>query len=243
MTRDISPDLRYLRLFFTRPHQCSYLAEREAITSFVDPSLPVNTALHSQLSRMGFRRSGKFFYAPSCSNCQACIACRVVADEFHPNRSFRRTRKKNDDLSTKLVVDINRNEHYRVFEAYINERHRDGDMYPASPEQYQEFLGEGADCTHFLEFRQQGRLVGCSVVDILDDGLSAIYTYFLPEMSHRSLGTQAILTQVEIARSLSLPYVYLGYWIEDCRKMSYKDRFKPLELFIGNKWVRQEDSR
>src|SRR6056300_829762 len=140
MTRDITPDLRYLRLFFTRPHKCSYLAEQQAITSFVDPTLPVGTALHSQLSRMGFRRSGKFFYAPSCSSCQACIACRIVVDEFNPGRAFKRTLNKSHHLSKDLATQINKREHYRVFEAYINERHRDGDMYPATPEQYQEFL-------------------------------------------------------------------------------------------------------
>lgn len=240
MTRDITPDLRYLRLFFTRPHKCSYLAEQEAITSFVDPSLPISTGLHSQLSRMGFRRSGKFFYAPSCRNCQACVACRIVVSDFKPNRAFRRTLKRNAGLTNHLVDEIDIEEHYDVFRSYIDVRHRDGDMFPATLEQYNEFLGEGTDCTRYLEFRQNGTLAGCSVVDFLDDGLSAIYTYFLPELENRSLGTHAILTQVEMARDLALPYVYLGYWIEGCQKMSYKDRFQPLELFLGNKWVRQQ---
>ncbi len=239
MTRDITPDLRYLRLFFTRPHKCSYLPEREAITSFVDPSLPISTQLHSQLSRMGFRRSGKFFYAPSCSNCQACIACRIVVDEFTANRTFKRTLKANSDLSQKMVSAIDAREHYQVFEAYINGRHRDGDMFPATFEQYMEFLGDGTESTRFLEFRAGDELVGCSVVDILDDGLSAIYTYFLPELHERSLGSFAILTQIELARASALPFVYLGYWIEDCRKMSYKERYQPLELYAGNRWIRQ----
>ena len=239
MTRDITPDLRYLRLFFTRPHKCSYLAEQQAITSFVDPSLPISTGLHSQLSRMGFRRSGKFFYAPSCSNCQACIACRIVVDDFRPGRNFRRTMKKNNHLSVTLARHIDLDEHYRVFETYIEQRHHDGDMYPASVEQYIEFLGEGTECTRYLEFRHEGTLVGCSVVDFLDDGLSAIYTYFLPELERQSLGTFAILTQVEMARARDLPYVYLGYWIEGCQKMSYKDRFQPLEIYTGNRWQRQ----
>jgi len=145
MTRDITPDLRYLRLFFTRPHKCSYLAEQQAITSFVDPTLPVGTALHSQLSRMGFRRSGKFFYAPSCSNCQACIACRIVVNEFKPGRTFRRTVKRNSQLTLNMVRSIDLREHYNVFRCYINERHRDGDMFPATFEQYSEFLGEGSE--------------------------------------------------------------------------------------------------
>lgn len=243
MTRDITPDLRYLRLFFTRPHKCSYLPEREAITSFVDPSLPISNQLHSQLSRMGFRRSGKFFYAPSCSNCQACIACRIVVNEFIPNRTLRRTLKNNCDLSQTMVATIDTREHYQVFEAYINGRHQDGDMYPATYEQYMEFLGDGTESTRYLEFRAgDNKLVGCSVVDILDDGLSAIYTYFLPELEERSLGSFAILTQIELAKTASLPFVYLGYWIEECRKMSYKQRFQPLELFVGNRWIRQDKS-
>lgn len=241
MTRDISPDLRYLRLFFTRPHKCSYLPEREAVTSFVDPAIPINSTLYSQLSRLGFRRSGKFFYAPSCGSCQACVACRIVAAEFRPGRAFRRCLKKNSDLEYRIVSRVDFEEHYSVFEQYINQRHNDGDMYPPSRDQYLDFLGEGSEVTSYLEFRREGELVACSVVDVLDDGLSAIYTYYRPEEEHRSPGTLAILALVELARQRALPYVYLGYWIEDCRKMSYKNRFQPLELYQGNRWVRQAD--
>lgn len=242
MSRDISPDLRYLRLYFTRPHKCSYLPEREAVTSFVDPSLDVSQKLYSQLSRLGFRRSGKFFYAPSCGSCQACIACRVVAPQFKPGRSFRRILRKSRDIQQTLVRTINRDEHYQLFERYINARHHDGDMYPPSRDQYEDFLGDGEDVTHYLEFRSGGKLIGCSVIDVLDDGLSAIYTYFDPEEEERSPGTLAVLCLIELACKMSLPYVYLGYWISDCKKMSYKEKYQPLELFTGHRWVAQEEN-
>ena len=240
MTRDISPDLRYLRLYFTRPHKCSYLPDRQAVTSFVDPGTTITTPLYSQLSRLGFRRSGKFLYAPNCGGCQACVACRVVADEFDFTRPFRRCLKKNSDLTRTFTTSINVSEHYPLFEDYINSRHNDGDMYPPSRDQYTDFLGDGGEYTRYLEFRHHGTLLGCSVVDILDDGLSAIYTYFSPQMEQRSPGTLAVLCLIELAREMGLPYVYLGYWIDQCRKMSYKRRFQPQELFVGNRWVRSE---
>jgi len=241
MTRDISPDLHYVRLYFTRPHKCSYLPEREAITSFVDPCIAVDSTLYSHLSRLGFRRSGKFFYAPSCGSCQACIASRLVVADFHLTRSFRRCLKKNMDLQRSMVATVDIKEHYPLFERYINARHQDGDMYPPNPEQYLDFLGQGSDYTRYLEFRRGDELIGCSVVDILDDGLSAIYTYFCPEAEDRSPGTLAVLALLGLAEEMNLPYVYLGYWIEGCRKMEYKNRFQPQELFIGNRWVKYQN--
>jgi len=240
MTRDISPDLRYLRLYFTRPHKCSYLPERQAVTSFVDPGTIVTTTLYSQLSRLGFRRSGKFLYAPSCSDCQACIACRIVVTDFDYTRAFRRCLRKNSDLNLAFTLHVDIDEHYPLFESYIATRHSDGDMYPPSKEQYLDFLGEGGSYTRYLEFRRQGTLIGCCVVDTLDDGLSAIYTYFSPQEEQRSPGTFAILSLVALAAKMELPYVYLGYWIDGCRKMAYKSQFHPQELYIGNQWVRSQ---
>jgi arginine-tRNA-protein transferase len=240
MTRDVSPDLRYVRLYFTRPHKCSYLPEREAITSFVDPCTSVDSSLYSHLSRLGFRRSGKFFYAPSCGSCQACIASRIVVPAFRLSRSFRRCLNKNSDLHRSLVAKIDHREHYPLFERYITARHQDGDMYPPNPEQYMDFLGEGSDYTRYLEFRLNNKLVGCSVLDLLDDGISAIYSYFCPEEESRSPGTLAVLSLLSLAKDMHLPYVYLGYWIEGCRKMEYKNRFQPQELFIGNRWVQYQ---
>src|SRR5690606_3632850 len=177
------------------------------------------------LSRLGFRRSGKFFYAPSCGSCQACIASRIVVGDFRLNRAFRRCLNKNNDLHRSLVAKVEHQEHYPLFERYICARHRDGDMYPPSPEQYMDFLGDGGAYTRYLEFRLNGELIGCSVVDVLDDGLSAIYSYFCPDAESRSPGTLAILSLVGLAEQMGLPYVYLGYWIDGCRKMEYKNRF------------------
>lgn len=240
MTRDVSPDLRYLRLYFTRPHKCSYLPGREAITSFVDPAVTITPQLYGHLSRLGFRRSGQFFYAPSCGSCQACVASRILVGEFALNRPFRRCLKKNADLDLQLLSQVDTDEHYALFEHYINLRHSDGDMFPPQQAQYMDFLGEGGEYTRYLELRHQGKLIGCSVVDVLDDGLSAIYTYFDPNEENRSLGTLAVLHLINLAADMGLPYVYLGYWVQGCRKMVYKSRFQPQELFIDNRWQRLE---
>lgn len=237
MTRDISPDIRYLQLCYTRPHGCSYLPNRQAVTSFVDPATPIGKTLYSQLSRQGFRRSGKFYYAPRCGYCKACVASRIVVDNFNYSRQFRRCLRRNSDISQQFVTDIDIHEHYPLYEQYINSRHSNGDMYPPSCEQFEEFLGNNCETTGYLEFRRQGKLMGCAVVDELDDGLSAIYTYFSPSESRRSPGTLAILRQVAYAKDKGLPYVYLGYWIKNCRKMAYKVQFSPLELFVNNHWV------
>ncbi|GIX30794.1 MAG: putative arginyl-tRNA--protein transferase [Porticoccaceae bacterium] len=238
MTRDVTPDLLRLRLLSTSPHPCSYLPGRVAVTRFVDPAMPVDVALHSELSRLGFRRSGRFYYAPGCPGCRACLACRIVVGEFRLTRAFARTLRRGGGLERRLVARLDEEEHYPLFEAYIAERHRDGDMYPPSREQFREFLAEGVDGTRYLEFREGGRLLGCAVIDFLDDGLSAVYTYFAPEAARLSPGTLAILCQIELARQQGLPYVYLGYWIRECRKMSYKARFAPLEILTADGWSR-----
>ncbi|MAT51611.1 MAG: arginyltransferase [Porticoccaceae bacterium] len=239
MTRDISPDLNKIRLFYTQPHQCSYLAEKEATTAFVDPTINMSPELYNQLTQMGYRRSGRYYYQPRCQQCSACISTRIPVADFKPSRQQRRCLKHNDDLAVETVSAIDKEtEHYRLYEKYISLRHRDGDMFPPSWEQYVDFLGEGIKQTRFIEFRSSGVLLACSVVDFLHDGLSAIYTYYDPEHERRSLGTLAILTTVELARTEQLPYVYLGYWIKSSPKMAYKSRFQPLELLMGGRWVR-----
>ncbi|KJS05779.1 MAG: arginyl-tRNA-protein transferase [Gammaproteobacteria bacterium BRH_c0] len=242
MTRDISPDLQQIRLFFTQPHGCSYLPGKEATTAFVDPSLDINASLYTQLTQMGFRRSGRYYYQPRCQLCAACISARIPVAEFSPNRQQRRCLQRNRDLSIAIKPNINVDEHYALYENYINSRHEDGDMFPPTREQYLDFLGSGIEATRFVEFRLDGILLGCSVLDRLDDGVSAIYTYYSPEIARRSLGTLAVLTLVDLAREMELPYVYLGFWIKNCTKMAYKSRFQPLELLIGGRWIRNSSA-
>jgi arginine-tRNA-protein transferase len=229
-------NLRTLVFFATPAHDCSYLPDRQATTMFVDPRANVDKRLYSQLTALGFRRSGSHYYRPHCENCNACIPVRLRVEEFRPDRSQRRVLKKNTDLSCRMVRASFTARYYELYARYIEERHADGDMYPPSREQFTSFLVEGATDSWFLEILDQEQLVGLAAIDKLDEGLSAIYTVFDPAYEHRSLGTFAVLWQVEEARRLDLPYLYLGYWIADCGKMNYKTRFRPIEALKDGHW-------
>lgn len=231
-------DLSTLKLFATQPHPCSYLDNQEATTLFVDPEAKVDRELYTQLSQLGFRRSGAHLYRPQCLRCQACISCRIPVHLFKPNRNQRRCWQRNQDLSLHLVSSIKTQEHYRLYAKYIEVRHQNGDMFPPSEEQYSAFLTSEWNLTHYIEFRQQDRLIGVAVCDHLADGLSAVYTFYDPEEEARSLGKFAILVQIEKARELGLGYVYLGYWIKECEKMNYKIQYRPAELLINRRWMR-----
>ena len=239
MTRDVSPDIQRIRLFLTEPHPCSYLKEQRATTAFVDPDLKISQSLYTQLSVMGFRRSGRYIYTPRCTQCQACIPVRLPAAELTLNRQQKRCLKKNQDLTAHLKIDVDFDEHFPLYESYISTRHGDGDMFPPTQEQFKDFIATLWENSRIIEFRLQERLIAASVVDILDDGLSAIYTYYCPEQEKRSLGTLAILEIAKLAVEEQLSYVYLGYWIEACQKMSYKTRFQPIEMLVNGHWERK----
>lgn len=230
-------DLSTLKLFATKPHPCSYIEGQIATTVFVDPEAAVDIELYSQLSLLGFRRSGGHLYRPHCANCQACISCRIPVDAFKPNRAQRRCWQKNQDIHIQVVTNINSVEHYNLYVRYIENRHHDGDMYPPSEEQYNAFLTREWDATEYWEFRLEGRLIGVSVCDRVDDGLSAVYTFFDPDLNERALGKFAVLSQIDKAKQLGLRYVYLGYWIKQCEKMNYKIQYRPLELLMNHRWM------
>jgi arginine-tRNA-protein transferase len=229
--------MRDIKVYTTYPHSCSYLQQREATTLFVDPRQEMDQALYSRLSLIGFRRSGSHVYRPHCDNCNACIPARIPVASFQPNRSQRRTLKRNADLVVEQTSGIADDAAYSLYERYIGARHADGDMYPPDREQFDSFLNDAWNCTRYYRFHAAGRLVAIAVVDELCDGLSAIYTYFCPEEQARSLGTYAVLWQIERAQQQDLDYLYLGYWIKGCRKMSYKSAYRPLELYINNRWT------
>jgi leucyl-tRNA---protein transferase len=226
-----------IRFFVTDAHACSYLEGEKASTLFIDPEHPIDGALYSQLSRNGFRRSGAHIYRPHCSECDACIPIRTVANNFSPNRRMRRIKKRNSDIKVTMLSHVNREEHYQLYERYINLRHQNGDMFPPSREQFESFLSSEWDVTHFIEYRLDDQLIAASVTDQLDDGLSAIYTYFDPDQEHRSLGVYAILTQLDMCIRRQLPYLYLGYWIKACQKMSYKIEYRPCQIRVKERWV------
>jgi leucyl-tRNA---protein transferase len=233
----VTSSMRDLKVYTTYPHSCSYLDDQEATTLFVDPRQPVDQSLYSNLSLLGFRRSGNHIYRPHCTHCEACIPARIPVADFQPKRSQRRTLSRNQDLRVARTDDLRDDAAYELYRRYIEHRHADGDMYPPEREQYESFLNNAWDCTHYYRFFDGGSLTALAVVDELQDGLSAIYTFFEPLAEKRSLGSYAILWQIERARELGLDYVYLGYWIRGCQKMAYKSDYRPLELFINSRWT------
>lgn len=232
----MTSSLRDLKVYTTYPHSCSYLEDQEATTLFIDPRQEVDQHLYSSLSMLGFRRSGSHIYRPHCSGCRACIPARIPVQRFKPNRSQRRTLKRNRDLAVEHTRDIRDEQAFQLYQRYIRERHADGDMYPPDREQYESFLNNAWDCTRYYRFYDHRKLVAVAVVDVMTDGLSAIYTFFDPDEEQRGLGNFAILWQVEQAREMGLHYLYLGYWISNCRKMAYKAAYRPLELYQNNRW-------
>lgn len=225
-----------LALYATPEHDCSYLPAQQASTIFADPKANIDKSLYSQLSYLGFRRSGNHYYRPNCQSCQACTPIRVNAGNFQRSRSQKRIWKKNSDINGRMLPADFHEDHYLLYEKYIHSRHSDGDMYPPSRDQYRSFLVDGHDTTQFIEFSEGNNLLGIAVCDQLDDGLSAIYTFFDPDLAARSLGTYAILWQLEEAKKRNLGYLYLGYFIKECKKMAYKTKFSPYEARLEDNW-------
>lgn len=226
-----------LLFYASPPHACSYLPGREAATLFADPQRPMTPALYSTLSDYGFRRSGDYVYRPRCGACQACQPCRIPVAQFTPDRSQRRIWKRNLDLTVQIMPPDTEGAYFELYRHYLSTRHTDGAMDSDDREQYRRFLTSSWSDTWFVLFRAAERIVAVAVVDLLGKGLSAVYTFYDPDEEKRSLGTMAVLWQIEQARRMGLPYVYLGFYIEESRKMAYKSRFHPLELFQGGKWV------
>ncbi len=235
-------DLSRIKLFATHPHSCSYLDDQESTTVFVDPATEMDVDLYSRLSEYGFRRSGNHLYRPKCQHCQACIPIRIPVKQFKPSRNQKRCLKLNCDLEMVDVSSIDNDECYALYEKYITLRHNDGDMYPPSRKQYSEFLSSEWGATHYLQYRRDGKLIAVAVTDVLDHAVSAIYTFFDPEEDKRSLGRFCILSEIRWAESLGLEYLYLGYWIKRCQKMSYKIDYRPFQLMINNNWISVRDS-
>jgi arginine-tRNA-protein transferase len=233
----VTSSLRDLKVYTTYPHSCSYLRDQEATTLFVDPRQPVDQKLYSKLSVLGFRRSGNHIYRPHCTHCNACTPARIPVAGFEPRRGQKRVWQRNQDLRVISTEDISDDAAFDLYHRYISLRHADGDMYPPDREQYQAFLNSVWDCTRYFRFYDKGRLIAVAVVDKLEDGLSAIYTFFDPDADKRSLGAYAILWEVEQAREMGLDYLYLGYWIQDCQKMSYKADYRPLQVYLNSRWT------
>jgi arginyl-tRNA--protein-N-Asp/Glu arginylyltransferase len=223
-----------LNFFLTPPQSCVYLKDRESMSMFADP-LMLNNDIYSQLARHGFRRSGEHVYRPACQGCQACVSVRIPVKQYSPHRRDRRCLKTNADLSYR-IGESGTDEQFELYRRYISTRHPGGGMDNPSRNSFTGFLTCNWSNTLFLEIRAAEHLVAVAVTDRLDDGLSAVYTFFDPEETKRGLGNFAILQQIELCRILHLDWLYLGYWIEDSPKMAYKRRFTPLQGYIRDHW-------
>ena len=226
-----------VELLHTPPHPCDYLPGREAVMQVaVPPAGASGHLLYEALLERGFRRSGPHVYRPGCPGCRACLPVRIPVDRFRPSRAQRRNLRRNADLSWRAVPGRPGEEHFRLYRRYLAARHPGGGMDEPTVVAYRDFLFAGWLPTVCYELRLRGRLLAVAVTDRLPCSLSAVYTFYEPEEARRGLGVHAVLRQVEEARRLGLRWLYLGYWIRECRKMSYKGRYRPLEVLQAGRW-------
>lgn len=226
-----------IKLYQGSVSDCSYLEGREAINIYADPYHPQPRQVYNQLIKRGFRRSGEYVYRPGCHGCQECVPVRVVCPRFAPRRSDRRNLKLNADLTVDFTPARFTEGYFDLYERYLAARHPGGGMDDPEPEDFERFLLNPWGETLFVEVQLNKRIVAVAVTDAVADGLSAVYTFFDPALSDRGLGRYCILQQIELCRSLSYDHLYLGYWVDGCRKMQYKTDFAPQQHFNGREWL------
>ena len=242
MTLPNEPSLQKLQFYVTTPYSCGYLPKKLAQSLIASPQNLVNAQVYSGLIQQGFRRSGKFAYRPHCEQCTACIPVRLILRDFVPTRSQKRAFKQHQDLNASLhPIEFNE-AHFALYQAYQKQRHSDsldklGDV-ESEADQYRQFLCQSNVNSVMIEFKNaQGELKIVSVVDIVSDGVSAVYTFYDATDTKASYGTFSIVWLTEWTKNLNLPFLYLGYWIQDSQKMAYKANFQPQEKLVDGEWV------
>ena len=237
---DSALPLSLLQFYRTADYPCSYLDERRARSLVAIPPYLIDSLIYSQLVRRGFRRSGLFSYRPDCPDCRACVPVRIAVEHFRANRSQRRCLKLHGPLRARERPLVYDETHYALYRRYQNARHAGGGMDQSDPEQYAEFLLQSRVDTRLIEFvdPDDGALRIVSLIDVLDDGLSSVYTFFDPGIAGAAFGKYCILWQIAQCAANGMPYLYLGYWIGQSAKMAYKADFRPIEGLIDGVWCR-----
>lgn len=229
-----------IRLFETVVDDCPYIEGQQSASILVDPEHSVDPALFAMLSRSGFRRSGEMLYSPKCPSCNACISVRIPVSKFKPSRGQKRVWRKNQDLTATIENVSFKEEHFQMYLKYQQHRHPNSSMCDEDPSKYIGFIESDFSRSKFLCLYLDDELICISVLDQFEGGLSAVYTFFDPDYSARSLGTYAILYAIKLSRLQEIPFVYLGYWIDGSQKMNYKRNFKPLQAYIDRQWKQLE---
>lgn len=236
--------LKFPRFYLTVPSGCPYLSNRIEQKIFTELKGPQASDLNNSLSKVGFRRSQRVIYKPACEGCNDCLSVRIEVDKFRPGRTMRRVSKRNGDLVETPVHAHATLEQFELLKRYLKQRHSEGGMAGMTAMDYATMVEETPVETYLVEYRKRqlepsreyDPLIGACLTDVLDDGLSMIYSFYEPNAGERSLGTHMILSHIEWARRLGLPYVYLGYWIHQSEKMAYKARFQPAQVYMEDGW-------
>ena len=227
-----------LPLLLSPAHPCPYLPQETARTAFLDAPATDHDPSYDELLARGFRRTGAYFYRPSCERCHACVPLRIPVKRFQPDRSQRRAWRHNQDLEVRTLTARFVPDHFALYARYLDWKHPNGGMQDSSPHDYANFLFGPKGVTQLTEMRLHGVLAAVAVLDRLENAFSAIYTFYAPELARRSLGTFAILWEIHEAQRHGLEWLYLGYWVAGSRKMTYKDSFRPYERLTVNGWKR-----
>jgi len=228
-----------LQFYATAPYTCSYLPDEKARSQVATPPHLITGAIYGELVRAGFRRSGVFSYRPHCDHCHACIPVRVPVSRFQPNRSQRRSLSAHHALQARELPLKFFDKHYDLYLRYQSTRHSGGGMDQDSDEQYSHFLLQSRVDTRLVEFtdpHDNDALRMVSIIDVLDDGLSSVYTFYDSGIPGASFGTYNVLWQIGQCTAHRLPYLYLGYWIGNSQKMAYKSNFRPMEGLFDGAW-------